>query len=118
MLNKKKIQEQVNLLSKYRNEYLVKLNHETSCGISGFELKNYDCFISSLINGIKNQRQTIKQYEEQYKKYFILWKNNQHRLYMWKTISMKLLQYDFKIMQLEEQLQIDEYVQKSFFERK
>ncbi|XBC43600.1 MAG: flagellar FliJ family protein [Buchnera aphidicola (Meitanaphis flavogallis)] len=118
MLNKHKIQEQIDLLLKYQNEYLVKLNSQITCGIFGFELKNYDFFISSLIKGVRKQKRAMIQYEQQYHKYFTLWEKHQYKLKMWKTIVLKLLKHDLRMMKLEEQIQTDEYVQKSFLTKK
>ncbi|WP_075473837.1 flagellar FliJ family protein [Buchnera aphidicola] len=118
ILNKDKIQDRVDILSKYKEEYLSKLNVKVSDGIFGFELKNYDYFITSLIHDISNQIEAIKKFEKQYKTYFLLWRDNQYRLKIWEIMSKKLLNYDFMMLQLEEQNQIDEYVQKSCFKRR
>ncbi|ANF16886.1 hypothetical protein XW81_00355 [Buchnera aphidicola (Schlechtendalia chinensis)] len=117
-MNKDKIQDRVDILSKYKEEYLSKLNVKVSDGIFGFELKNYDYFITSLIHDISNQIEAIKKFEKQYKTYFLLWRDNQYRLKIWEIMSKKLLNYDFMMLQLEEQNQIDEYVQKSCFKRR
>ncbi|XBC42876.1 MAG: flagellar FliJ family protein [Buchnera aphidicola (Kaburagia rhusicola ensigallis)] len=103
---------------KYQNEYLVKLNSQTARGIFGFELKNYDFFISSLIKGVRRQKKAMMQYEQQYYKYFTLWEKHQYKLKMWKTIVLKSLNHDLRMMQLEEQIQTDEHVQKSFLKRR
>ncbi|XBC40822.1 MAG: flagellar FliJ family protein [Buchnera aphidicola (Nurudea yanoniella)] len=116
-MNKNKIQEQINLLSKYKKEYLFKLHSEMHCGIFGFELRNYDYFIHSLTNDIEKQKKTIREYDKQYDIYFNLWKRHQCRLKMWSIISAKLSNYNFQITQLEEQIQLDEYVQRSFFKK-
>ncbi|XBC42358.1 MAG: flagellar export protein FliJ [Buchnera aphidicola (Meitanaphis elongallis)] len=117
-MNKNKIQEQIDLLLKYRYEYLIKLRYKVSGGIYGFELKNYDIFISSLISGIVKQEKIVKKYEEQYHTYFMLWKKSQCKLNMWKMMSLKLLSHNVQLMQLGEQVQLDEYVQKSFLKKR
>ncbi|XBC44655.1 MAG: flagellar FliJ family protein [Buchnera aphidicola (Schlechtendalia peitan)] len=108
------MQEQIDLLLRYKKEYLSKLNFKVSQGILGCELKNYDYFITSLIHSINNQTKVIQKYENQYQKYFVLWRDNQYKLKLWNIISSKLSDYHFKIEQLEEQRQLDECVQKSF----
>ncbi|QCI23110.1 hypothetical protein D9V73_00350 [Buchnera aphidicola (Melaphis rhois)] len=118
VLNKNKIQDQINLLLKYQNEYLVKLNKKLLYGIVGFKLNNYDYFISSLIHGIEQQKKVIEKYDKQYQTYFVLWQKSQYRLRMWDMISSKLLHHRYQIIQLEEQMHIDECVQKSFFQKR
>ncbi|XBC39302.1 MAG: flagellar FliJ family protein [Buchnera aphidicola (Nurudea shiraii)] len=118
ILNKKKVQEQIDLLLKYKDEYFVKLNLKMCSGISGFELKNYDNFISSLVHGIKNQKKIIERYKQQYSEYFNLWRKNQCRLKMWNIMHLKILKHNLKLIQLDEQIQLDEHVQKSFFKKR
>jgi len=56
-------QDQINKLSQligYREEYLVKISHQSQTGVSGARLQQYHRFLNKLNSAITEQRETVK----------------------------------------------------------
>ncbi len=116
--NHQQMEQQLNMLIGYQDEYRVRLNQTLNVGgMSSASWQNYQQFLKTLELTIEQHKQQLRHWQAQLDLATEHWREKQQRLNAFETLEQRA--EDSRKRQLDriEQKQMDEYAQRSTLRR-
>ena len=109
--------QKLDMLTKYRQDYVEQLQALMSEGLATAKLRNYQAFLVTLDGAIEQQRAIVAQALTRLDHGRDDWRNNKRRLNSFDTLAERVRRQELMAQAKREQRESDERAARKFFDR-
>ncbi|SEA42249.1 flagellar export protein FliJ [Variovorax sp. YR216] len=109
--------QKLEMLMKYRQDYVEQLQALMSEGLATAKLRNYQAFLATLDGAIEQQRAIVAQALTRLDHGRDDWRNNKRRLNSFDTLAERVRRQELMAQAKREQRESDERAARKFFDR-